>query len=137
MIDPDLQNWLIKAFNDYKSAEMLLSFPSDEMVTDTICFHSEQFVEKILKAFLISKGEDFKKVHNLEYLVKQCSDIDKDFLWLDEVSKKLADYAVDIRYPDDFCLPTVEEARESFVLAIQVKDFMSKKLDLSEFDVTP
>ena len=133
MIDLDLQNCLIKAFNDYKSAEMLLSFPPSEMVTDTICFHSEQFVEKILKAYLISKNEDFKKVHNLEYLVKQCSDIDLEFKWLDEVAKKLADYAVEVRYPDDFYMPSVEEAREAFILAIRVKEFIAKKIELTEY----
>jgi HEPN domain-containing protein len=129
-----MQNWLIKAFNDYKSAKMLLSFPEDEMVTDTICFHLEQFVEKILKAYLISQDEDFKKVHSLEYLVKQCTDIDVEFDWLNEVAEKLADYAVEVRYPDDFYMPTVDEAKESFKLVDRVKEFISQKMDLVEFN---
>lgn len=128
-----MRNWLIKAFNDYKSAKMLLSFPEDEMVTDTICFHLEQFVEKVLKAYLISQNEDFKKVHSLEYLVKQCNDIDAEFGWLNEAAEKLADYAVEVRYPDDFYMPTIDEAKESFKLVDRVKEFISRKLDLAEF----
>ena len=46
MIDEYLEKWLIKANNDLKVAENESHLTSQEMVTDAICFHSQQAVEK-------------------------------------------------------------------------------------------
>lgn len=135
MIDEEVKKWLLKAFNDYKTAERLISAPPEEIITDTLCFHCEQFVEKCLKAFLVNKKMDFKKVHDLEYLVKLCSDIDSEFEWLYEVAKKLSDYAVEVRYPEEFYTPTLEEAKECFEIASKVKDFVFGKLKIKEEDL--
>jgi HEPN domain-containing protein len=124
MINPEVKRWLSKAMNDYKTSEKLLSYPPEEIITDTLCFHCEQFVEKILKAFLISKNVDFKRTHNLEYLVKLCTEQDAEFEWMYEVAEKLSEYAVEIRYPDDFYFPTVEEAQEGLKITREVKDFV-------------
>jgi len=62
MMDDETKKWLLKAFNDYKTAERLIGGTSDEIITDTLCFHCEQFVEKSLKAFLVSKKIDFKRL---------------------------------------------------------------------------
>jgi len=40
----------------------------------------------------------------------------------------LTDYAVGIRYPDDFYFPDVEEARSAVEIAEEIKDFVLKKL---------
>lgn len=82
MISEEVKKWLVKAINDYKTAEKLLGFPPEEIITDTLCFHCKQFVEKALKAFLVHKNVDFEKVHSLEYLVKLCIEQDQSFKWL-------------------------------------------------------
>ncbi|MCM8809702.1 MAG: HEPN domain-containing protein [Candidatus Omnitrophica bacterium] len=92
----------------------LLSMPEEEIVTDTLCFHCQQTVEKFLKAFLINAGIDFGKTHSIEYLIKLCSCVDKEFENLYEKVKGLTDYAVEVRYPDEFYIPTLEEAKEAF-----------------------
>ena len=46
-----IRGWLDKAEKDLLSAEHELTFP--DAVTETICFHSQQAVEKFLKAYLI------------------------------------------------------------------------------------
>lgn len=135
MINKEVKMWLIKALNDYKTAEKLLGFPAEEIITDTLCFHCQQFVEKTLKAFLVYKNVDFEKVHSLEYLVKLCTDKDDSFTWLYEVAKNLSEYAIEIRYPDEFYIPTVDEAKECFELVVKVKDFIFEKLGIKEDDL--
>ncbi len=98
MIDEESKKWLIKAMSDYKTAEKLISLPPKEIITDTLCFHCQQFVEKGIKAFLVSKNVEFEKVHNLEYLVKLCVDNDSSFNWMYEAARKLSPYAIQIRY---------------------------------------
>lgn len=135
MIGEEVKKWLVKAINDYKTAEKLLGFPPEEIITDTLCFHCQQFVEKALKAFLVHKNVDFEKVHSLEYLVKLCIEQDQSFKWLYEVAKELSDYAIEIRYPDEFYIPTLEEARKSFDIATRVKDFIFEKIGVKQDDL--
>jgi HEPN domain-containing protein len=48
-------------------------------ITDGICFHCQQAVEKYLKAFLTLNDIDIGKTHNLEILARHCSKVDADF----------------------------------------------------------
>lgn len=72
MINEYVKKWLIKANNDLKVAINLMKLSSEEIVTEAICFHSQQAVEKLLKAYLITKNVEFGKTHNLEYLLELC-----------------------------------------------------------------
>ena len=84
----ETKKWIAKALNDYKTAEKLLKLPENEVITDTLCFHCQQTVEKLLKAFLVENDINFGKVHSLEYLIKLCSTVDKEFEKLYEVARK-------------------------------------------------
>lgn len=132
MIDEESKKWLIKAMNDYMTAKQLISPKAEEIITDTICFHCQQFVEKGLKAFLVSNNIEFERVHDLRYLVKLCTDIDNNFNWVYEVARKLSPYAIEVRYPDEFYIPSIEEAKECFEIASKVKEFIFKKLGITE-----
>lgn len=79
MRDEYIDNWIKKANNDLKVAENELFIGGNDIVMDAICFHSQQAVEKYLKAFLISKQIEFGKTHNLEYLIELCIKIDARF----------------------------------------------------------
>lgn len=59
----EVKKWIIKALNDYKTAERLINLPKEEIITDTLCFHCQQTVEKLLKAFLVNAGIKFGKSH--------------------------------------------------------------------------
>lgn len=132
MRSEESKKWLLKALNDYKTAEKLINFPEEEIITDTLCFHCQQFVEKGLKAFLVLKSIEFEKVHDLRYLVKLCTDIDDSFNWMYEVARKLYPYAIEVRYPDEFYIPSIEEAKECFEIATKVKEFILIKLGIAE-----
>jgi HEPN domain-containing protein len=128
MMDDYVNKWLLKADNDLKAATSLLKMPSGEVVTEAVCFHSQQAAEKYLKAFLVTREIDFGKTHNLEFLVELCASQDRDFRKL-EVGN-LTSYAVEVRYPDEFYTPSLSEARESVRLARRVKQFVLKKLKI-------
>ncbi|HCJ67591.1 MAG TPA: DNA-binding protein [Elusimicrobia bacterium] len=132
MIDEKVKKWVIKALEDFNSVEHEFRLSDEEIVTSTVCFHCQQFVEKMLKAYLTLKKIDFGKTHDLEVLLKLCIKEDKDFQNLD--IGDLTFYAVEVRYPEEFYTPTLEEAKECFEIASKVKDFVFKKLEIKEKD---
>ncbi|WP_456475591.1 HEPN domain-containing protein [Candidatus Pyrohabitans sp.] len=130
MIDDYVKKWLIKAVKDLKVAENEIKVSPDDLVTEAICFHAQQAVEKFLKAYLINKNVEFKKTHNLEFLLDLCAKIDRDFENIDVGD--LSFYAVEIRYPDEFYVPTFDEAKECLKITRNVKEFVLNKLGVKE-----
>ena len=123
--------WLRKAESDLKSARILLD--ARDVVTDTICFHCQQAIEKYLKAFLTSKNVRFERIHDLLTLLELCIQKDKDFEKLDkERIFELTFYAVDLRYLDEFYIPSIEEAKSALNIATEVKEFILQKLEINE-----
>jgi len=54
--------------------------------------------------------------------------INEDSEFKEIILNDLSFYAVEIRYPDDFYMPSVKEAKQAFNIANEVKDFVLKKL---------
>jgi HEPN domain-containing protein len=113
--------WLIKGDNDLKTAEYALG--SADPITDTICFHCQQAVEKYLKMYLVSKGDDPVITHNISILIANCSRYESSFKDLGRYDF-LTGYAVALRYPDDFYMPEVDEAREALAAAQMVRAYV-------------
>ena len=102
--------WIKKAESDLRSANVLLK--ADE------------------------KNVRFGKIHDLLTLLETCIREDKEFEKLDKDRiSELTFYAVDVRYPDEFYTPSLEEAKEAFEIAKRVKDFIFKKLNITEKDI--
>ncbi|NPV59878.1 MAG: HEPN domain-containing protein [Actinobacteria bacterium] len=122
-----VRNWLIKAENDPKTG--LDEFRSEDPATDMVCFHMQQCVEKYLKAYLSLKGKHFRRTHDIAELIEACKEVDPDFERLFALeADHLTVYGVEIRYPDDFYMPTVEEAHRCVLLATSSRDFIRGKL---------
>ncbi len=128
MNDDYVKKWVMKAINDINVAKHELAQSESEMVTDAICFHCQQSVEKFLKAYLILKKIEIGNTHNLEFLLELCKKQDLDFGSLDVGN--LSFYAVAVRYPDEFHVPSVQESKESYKIASKVRDFILRKLEL-------
>lgn len=127
----DLVNkWINKAEKDLLTAERELSF--EEPITDTICFHCQQTVEKYLKAFLVYHQTYFSKTHRIMNLLEFCNTIDSSFKDELEDADKLTDYAVEIRYPDVWLEPEIEDAKEALEIAKKVKKFVLNKIKPDE-----
>ena len=92
-------------------------------VTEIICFHCQQAVEKYLKAFLTKHQVEFPKTHSIMTLINLCSGIDSSFKEKLSNADLLTDYAVEIRYPDDWYEPTIEETRKAYEITEKVNLF--------------
>ena len=115
---------------DYKTIKHEFTFPEKEIITSTVCFHSQQFVEKVFKEYLTYKKVDLRKTHNLDLLLKFCIEKDNEFkkLYIGD----LTTCAVEIRYPDEFYIPSLKEEKNFFNIVKKVKDFVFKKLKINE-----
>ncbi len=122
-----LSFWKIKADNDIKTIENELK--SEEPVTDSICYHSQQAAEKYLKLFLVSEGIEPARSHNIAFLKNECEKNNSAFSKLTDI-EYLTDYAVDLRYPDNFYIPSLEEAKDAYLDTLKVKKFICKILNI-------
>jgi HEPN domain-containing protein len=122
-----IKQWLIKANEDI-DVLILLTSEHPENFTSVITFHSQQAVEKFLKAYLIFRDIEIEKTHDVDFLLSECIKIEKS--GFDEIDvKNLADFAVTVRYADDFMVPTLKEALELKEIALDVKRVVEEKID--------
>ena len=66
---PDVLEWILKAEQDYQTSETMARKRKDP-VPDIVGFHSQQCIEKYLKAYLVSSKIDFPKTHDLIELLE-------------------------------------------------------------------
>jgi len=121
-----VDQWLRIAHRDLLTAKQ--GFDAGIVITETICYHCQQAAGKALKAFLVRYQVEFSKTHNIITLLNLCSSVDASFQKL-EKADDLTDYAVEIRYPDDWYEPSLEEANKAFQLAQKVVEFVKLKLN--------
>lgn len=123
-----LKNWITKADNDLEIVKHELKLPESEWVTDVICFHCQQAAEKYLKALLIYMEKDVPKTHNIEYLQTLLKESHPEISELEV--KDLSLFGVDVRYPDDFYIPSAEEVRYYSTLAIRIQKMVLDNIAL-------
>ena len=126
-----VQMWLDKANSDLKNADIILAAQTESPPLDTVCFHCQQAAEKFIKAFLVFNGKPFPFSHNLADLVAVCMQVDPAFAAIQRKAETLTPFAVEIRYPDDFYMPTRQETQEAFAIAAEIKAFIYARLDAS------
>ena len=115
-----VKEWLSKAEHDLGMAQLALEHKGE--YTDSICFHCQQYVEKILKGYLTCLDIDFSKSHNLVYLVDMIAAREKVNADLYSIAELLDDYAIGIRYPGNCYEPTKEDATNAYDAALKIKD---------------
>jgi HEPN domain-containing protein len=97
-----VQEWTKKGDNDLASAQFLMYMRPVPL--EVIGFHCQQAVEKYLKAYLVLKGVEPEKTHDLGLLLERCSTFDAGFSTLAESCAFLTDFAVEMRYPNSISL---------------------------------
>ncbi|MDR3599443.1 MAG: HEPN domain-containing protein [Desulfosporosinus sp.] len=65
------RRWLEFAADDLTAAKHLLSLYLFRL--EIICYHCEQFAEKMLKAFLLMHDEEAPRIHDLVELCRLCA----------------------------------------------------------------
>jgi HEPN domain-containing protein len=123
-----VKQWLIKANEDI-DVLIIIASEHPEHYTSAIAFHSQQAVEKFLKSFLVYNNMDIEKTHDVNFLLSECIKIEKSGFEDIDV-KNLTDYAVTVRYADDFMIPTLNEVLELKEIAFSVKKIVEEKIIL-------
>lgn len=122
-----VHNWLHKAENDLKTAQDELQTP--DPATDMVCFHTQQCVEKYLKAYLTQARRSFRRTHDIAELIESAKQVEPEFEVLYGLrADHLTIYGVDIRYPDEFYMPTPDEARQALHIALAVREWILDRL---------
>jgi HEPN domain-containing protein len=127
-----VQAWISKANNDLKSAEIILAAETESPPLDTVCFHCQQAAERYLKAFLVFHGKSFPFSHNLADLVVVCMEVDESFASIRKNAETLTPFAVEVRYPDDFYMPTLQEAEDAYAIADEIRNYVFARLPVSD-----
>lgn len=116
------KQWLAKAKNDLLNADNNLK--ADEVPYDTVCFHCRQSAEKLLKAYLVGMGESYPISHDLFLILEKVLFIDNDAGSLRDALSILMPYAVEVRYPDDWYMPSEKDAKEARDAAEKVLNWL-------------
>jgi HEPN domain-containing protein len=122
----EIQAWLVKARQDLRSAEWLVTSP--DHLFNAVGFHCQQSAEKMLKAYLTWRDEPFEKTHSLVALVSKCLPIEPSFESLRLAATNLTPYAVTFRYPGELPELTSEEAEQAIAFSRQVWRFVLDQL---------
>ena len=130
----EVQQWLVKADHDLRSAERLMG--GDDPLLDTAVYHCQQAAEKALKAYLTAHGVMFPKLHLLSPLVELCKDIEPSFDQLSDAAEMLTPLATEFRYPGDILEPKQSEAEEAYRYAQDVISFVMDILMVTGLKVT-
>ena len=108
--------WMNKASDDLLVAKREFEF--DPSVYDAVCFHSQQCVEKCLKAVLQENEVYFEKTHDLDVLLNKCKVFIPELLNYKIELIELSSFAVEIRYPGT--KSNAEEAEKSLLVAEKI-----------------
>ncbi len=121
-------NWLFFADEDLMVAKLSLK----ENIFNQVCFHSQQCVEKSLKAYLSEKENKVPRVHTLVNLLKRCARRDSRFMQFLDCCKGLDRYYIPTRYADVLPgnlpngLPDEKDANKAIEIAKRIFEFVGK-----------
>ena len=105
------KQWVAKARNDLLNADNNLR--AEEIPFDTVCFHSQQAAEKLLKAYLVANSRPYPITHDLILILESVLSLDQTAERLRDALALLMPYAVEVRYPDDWYTPSEQDAVEA------------------------
>jgi HEPN domain-containing protein len=122
-----IRQWRAKARSDWTAVEILMA--SERCPAETVCFHCQQFVEKLLKAFLTSHGIETPKTHDLRRLIQLAEPFALELSLLSDASDTLTIHGVETRYPGDWRQIEPSEMNEIVQLSKQFGDILLPKLE--------
>jgi HEPN domain-containing protein len=123
--------WIIFADKDIGVAEKIID---NAEFSDHVIFHSQQAIEKYLKAFLAKNKIPIKKTHDLVDLYSEVKKI-KDMSLDEEMLQDIKDLYTGTRYPSNIALfeedslPTIEEAKSYLDFAKKVASIVKTEIE--------
>lgn len=126
-MNPLTQEWIDKAESDFRTATRELQVTQDPNY-DGVCFHTQQCVEKYLKASLQEAGIVFPKTHDLVTLIDLSLPIAPHFDQFRSRLRLLSLAAVEIRYPG--LSADQEMAEEFYQSCLEMRDMVRSALGI-------
>jgi HEPN domain-containing protein len=121
-----VRQWLAKAESDWSTVEILMA--SAHCPAEAVCFHCQQYVEKLLKVFLTLKGIEAPKTHDLRRLIQLVSPFESKLAELAEESDALTVHGVQSRYPGDFWQVGTDEMKRMATLSQKFSNILLPRL---------
>jgi len=114
-----VKEWIAKSEGDFATAtrELAVSFGPNY---DAVCFHAQQCIEKLLKAFLINRNVVPPKTHDLAELYRLIVSSGSPLTVAIDDLHFLSRAAVDFRYPGESA--DKEEAEEALAICIRFRN---------------
>ena len=119
--------WIAKAEGDFATAQREL-VATDHPNYDAVCFHTQQCVEKCLKAFLQEANIIFPRTHDLSDLLASALSIEPTWTSLTADLNALSAFAVEYRYPGESA--ELNEASEAFQKCGNIRQVIRRALRL-------
>ncbi len=119
--------WRKKAQSDWATVEILLS--SEQRPADTVCFHCQQFVEKLLKAVLTLHDIEAPKTHDVRRLMQLAEPFVPELCTRGSAADALTVHGVETSYPGDWPEIELSEMNEVVELSKKFGDILLRKLD--------
>ena len=124
------KQWLESASLDLENIQLIIE---NDRLTGHVAFHSQQAIEKSLKALIEEVGGKVPRIHSLSKLF----DLSTTFLDIqveDEIIISLDSLYVESRYPGEFGLlpegkPTLKQARTFHIFAQEVFEIVKSYLE--------
>jgi HEPN domain-containing protein len=113
-----VREWIAKAEGDFRTAGREFQV-SDEPNFDAVCYHSQQCIEKLMKALLIEQGIVPPRTHDLVQLDQLLRPVSSGWLWAVEALRFLTRAAVEFRYPGESA--DKDEAEEAFDICTRMR----------------
>ncbi|WP_071527181.1 HEPN domain-containing protein [Nodosilinea nodulosa] len=123
-----IQEWVDKAEADFGTASRELQVRQLPNY-DAVCFHTQQCVEKYLKARLLAANIPFPKIHDLTALLTLLNPVEPDWERFRPALALLTDFAVEVRYPGFSA--DQEVAEEMYELCAEVRQAVRQSLGLA------
>lgn len=119
-MNPSVKEWIDLASVDLLAAKNLCN---DERLTNIVCFHSQQCVEKSLKALIEANDEIPPKTHDL---IRLYGMVEGQIVLDEDMLARLNELYIESRYPSTIGLlpngtPTVEDAKEFYKYATELR----------------
>ena len=131
-----LKNWLFRANEDIAVIKNL-SESGLELYGSTICFHAQQYVEKIIKGLLEINRIKPPRIHDLITLNELCNEINIKLPLSEDNLQFLSSVYIDTRYPPDAGLipngePTEEHSRLAYQIVKELDKWIKKSVKNNE-----
>jgi HEPN domain-containing protein len=132
--NPVVREWIAKAEADWEAAQILRGINSATQ-RDTIAYHTQQCVEKLLKANLIDLGQLVRKTHDLSELSVSLERVSESWRWDSDELEQLTDAGVLNRYPG--FNTSEEEMLELIAMAHRLRHALLQHLGIAPQAILP